>query len=336
MKDSHPGHHKQTQSEACFRLIQDTIQNDFLSLQIPKRDFLIEPILYHGQNAMVYAKAGVGKTTFCSALASAVSRGGKCFGPYRVPNASGVLYLDGEMPAIEMQDRLKKLWIQPDPARFKVISAEMLSIQCLAVPSLDDEAWRDGFLQFFRHNPDYKLFVIDNLSSLSTGDENTSLDWGAINQWLLSLRRLGLTTILVHHAGRNNEQRGTTKREDQMDLILKLTEVKNRTVTTFRVDFQKARSLSQDIKKPFIIEVMRRGDDTLLIHKGSLDDQLAEIAYLASQGWSQKDMAERFECNQGTISKRIAKARQKGWLDSNNSLTELGETYCVSMTDDDR
>ena len=38
----------------------------------------------------------------------------------------------------------------------------------------------------------------------------------------LSLRRRGISVLLDHHAGRNGEQRGTSKREDVLDTMLTL------------------------------------------------------------------------------------------------------------------
>lgn len=312
--------------------IQDAVQSDFTTIEIPKRNQLIKNLIYEGQNCMIFARAGAGKTTLAAAIASASSRGGELFGPYNIPKPVGVLYLDGEMPAAEMQERINNLWIKPNPDLFKVMSSELLATQSLKVPNIADQEWRNAFLQFFTKNSEYKLFVIDNLSSLSPAcDELSGIDWDPINQWLLQLRRIGLSTILVHHAGKNNEQRGTSKREDQMDLILKLTEIKNHKNTEFRVDFEKARSLPQELRKSFAIECMWRGEDTILIHKVTDEDKLAQIALLASKGLTQNSIANKLSLKQGTVSKRISKARIKGWLTKTNKLTHLGKTYCASM-----
>ena len=56
--------------------------------------------------------------------------------------------------------------------------------------------------------------VIDNLSTLCRyGRENESESWGPVQEWILGLRRRGLSVLLVHHAGKGGTQRGTSRRE---------------------------------------------------------------------------------------------------------------------------
>jgi hypothetical protein len=40
--------------------------------------------------------------------------------------------------------------------------------------------------------------------------------------WLLHLRRKGVSVLLVHHAGRSDNARGTSKREDVLDTVIYL------------------------------------------------------------------------------------------------------------------
>ena len=40
--------------------------------------------------------------------------------------------------------------------------------------------------------------------------------------WLLELRRRGMTVLLIHHAGKSGDQRGTSAREDIMDTVISL------------------------------------------------------------------------------------------------------------------
>ena len=40
--------------------------------------------------------------------------------------------------------------------------------------------------------------------------------------WLLRLRRQGVAVLLVHHAGRSGNPRGTSKREDVLDTVIQL------------------------------------------------------------------------------------------------------------------
>src|SRR4051794_33801284 len=61
---------------------------------------------------------------------------------------------------------------------------------------------------------DTALVVLDNLSSLAGGRENEGDDWRPMQDLVLSLRRRGTSTLLVHHSGKGGQQRGTSRRED--------------------------------------------------------------------------------------------------------------------------
>jgi AAA domain len=68
-----------------------------------------------------------------------------------------------------------------------------------------------------------ELVIFDNISALfRTGEENSNDSWVSAGEWLLSLRRQNLTSLLIHHAGKRLldgtlRQRGASKREDLMD-----------------------------------------------------------------------------------------------------------------------
>jgi RimJ/RimL family protein N-acetyltransferase len=53
-------------------------------------------------------------------------------------------------------------------------------------------------------------------------EENEAGDWVPIQSWILSLRRRGITVLLLHHAGKSGAQRGTLRREDLLDVVIKL------------------------------------------------------------------------------------------------------------------
>ena len=43
-----------------------------------------------------------------------------------------------------------------------------------------------------------------------------------MQRWLLSLRRRGKGALLIHHAGKGGQQRGTSRREDVLDTVIAL------------------------------------------------------------------------------------------------------------------
>jgi RecA-family ATPase len=78
---------------------------EFLSLELPPIDPLLNPWLGKQSLNMAYAWRGVGKTHFALNLAYAVASGGAFLG-WEAPEPNRVLYVDGEMPGASMQERL--------------------------------------------------------------------------------------------------------------------------------------------------------------------------------------------------------------------------------------
>ncbi len=95
------------------------------------------------------------------------------------------------------------------------------------------------------------MIVIDNVASAAPGvDENAKAEWDEINQWLLRLRKKGLTVILIHHAGWTDEHsRGTSAREDNLDVVIRLRQPADYNPADgarFIVNFTKCRVHTED------------------------------------------------------------------------------------------
>ena len=72
-------------------------------------------------------------------------------------------------------------------------------------------------------NPSIRVVILDNISCLFVGiSEDKKQDWEPIGAWLVRLRHRGITVVLVHHAGKGGQQRGTSGREDALDAVLSL------------------------------------------------------------------------------------------------------------------
>ncbi len=102
---------------------------------------------------------------------------------------------------------------------------------------------------------DAKLVVFDNISTLfGAGPENEAEAWGPAQDLLLGLRRRGVAVLLVHHAGKSGAQRGTSRREDVLDTVIKLQrpgEYRAENGARFEVRFEKARGLIGADVAPF-------------------------------------------------------------------------------------
>ena len=96
--------------------------------------------------------------------------------------------------------------------------------------------------------------VLDNLSTLAGGKENEGDDWRPMQANLLALRRRGVSALLVHHAGKGGQQRGTSRREDVLDTVIALrrpADYEPDQGARFEVHLEKARGVVGADAAPF-------------------------------------------------------------------------------------
>jgi putative DNA primase/helicase len=214
---------------------------------------------------MIYAGRGVGKTRIAMGAAYAVASGAD-FLRWRAIRPRRVLYLDGEMPAELMQERAIALMQAaeqhpPDESYFRLLAMDRqpLGASCNLALSEHQAAVE-------RELGDTELLVLDNLSTLVNGGrENDAESWNEMQGWLLQLRRRGVTVLLVHHSGRSDNARGTSKREDVLDTVIHLkhpADYEPEQGARFEVHLTKARGIAGDDALPFEAQLtVRDGRD---------------------------------------------------------------------------
>ena len=216
--------------------------NDFLGLDMPPREMLLNPILPERSLAMLYAPRGVGKTLLGLSIGLAVASGAPLL-RWSAPRKRRVLYIDGEMPLVSLQERLRAISIGLDAEipndGFRILAADHTE-NGISLGSDDGQTAIDPLLA------DIDLLILDNLSTLcTTGSESASDAWVPMQTWLLALRRRGIAVLLVHHAGVNGRQRGTSRREDALDTVIALRRPEDYSAeqgARFEVHFEKLRN----------------------------------------------------------------------------------------------
>lgn len=235
--------------------------DDFLGKKFPHNPMILDPWLRQGTLALLYSEKGLGKTWFSLSVAIAVTRG-LPIGAWKTITPVGCFYFDGEMPCEEMQSRLRQLTIglPPGQAPLHIISSEDLRFNNKTAINIADEKCRNNILDDLRQDRIFKLIIFDNYSCLAPGiNENSKKGNDAINQWLLELRRIGVAVIMVHHTGKKEgTPRGTSAREDNIDVSISLKKVKDDSSfrgAMFEGTFTKGRSLCGDQKAPFVMRI---------------------------------------------------------------------------------
>jgi hypothetical protein len=229
--------------------------SSFLGRKLPTPARVAGP-LRAGSLGMVHAKAGHGKTWFMLALSVGVSHAVDTLG-FEIRDARPVLYIDGEMLATEMQQRLAELvrpiheTIDHPWQPFHLVTPDL---QEGGIPKIDTPEGQAAVLRLVDElTPG--LLCLDNLSCLTNPeDDNRGESWTMVQELLLALRRRTVAVLIGHHSGKGGDQRGTSRRTDILDLVLKLTattgpESDGRTRIT--VEFEKARGLTAQQRDPF-------------------------------------------------------------------------------------
>jgi putative DNA primase/helicase len=175
---------------------------------------------------MLYAPRGVGKTWVSLYMAWAAASGGLCIGGWSADRPWKVIYVDGEMPAAVLQERLALVAQGAggdcDPDNLKILTPD---IQEKGMPNL---ATPDGRAALEPYIADREVIIVDNLATLSRGGrENEAESWLPMQEWCLDMRRRGKSVVLIHHAGKSGQQRGTSAREDILDTVISLRKAKD-------------------------------------------------------------------------------------------------------------
>lgn len=224
---------------------------DFLALDIPPRDMLLAPILPERSLAMLYAPRGIGKSWLGLSIGVAVASG-DMFLRWNAPRPRRVLVCDGEMPLADLQSRLRSILTGfgteiPNDG-FRILAAD----QTEGGINLGSVQGQQALEQ---HLEGVDLLILDNLSTLlANGSEGSSDSWLPLQNWLLRLRRKGVAVLIIHHAGVNGRQRGTSRREDALDTVIALrrpADYSPEQGARFEVHIEKARTLAGEAALPF-------------------------------------------------------------------------------------
>ncbi len=156
-------------------------------------------------------------------IARALSEGGQV-GEWPAHKRAKVLYIDGEMPPDLMRERDRGLERASGEVEF--LNHEILFDRTGKVLNIIKPEVQKAITARCIETG-VKLLVIDNLSTTASGmKENDTDAWEMVNNWLLDFRRRKIAVIVVHHAGRNGEMRGASKREDNAFWIIVLDDAK--------------------------------------------------------------------------------------------------------------
>lgn len=299
-----------TDARPSKRLLLALAAEELLAREIKPREMLLKPILPEQGLAMLYAYRGIGKTYIALGIAAAVSAGGT-FLRWTAPRPRKVLYVDGELPASTLQQRVNMILAglegeEPESNAFQLVTPDLQSCPMPDLATLAGQRLLEPL------TTDVDLIILDNLSALCrSGSENDGEDWAPVQEWTLRLRRQGKSVLLVHHAGKNKAQRGTSKREDLLDTVITLKHPSDYNASEglrCEVHFEKTRSMLGQDAKPFEVSLETGPDGRALWVCRDLENIKAQkAAELFSNKMSVRDVAEELGISKSTAQRLRAK-----------------------------
>jgi hypothetical protein len=252
---------------------------EFLQLELPPRELILEPWLPEKGLVMIYSWRGTGKTLLGMTSAYAIAIGTGFLG-FKAPVPRRVLYIDGEMPARTMQERLAAI-VQGFPEQPP--SADYFRILCADITDggLPDLATADGQTAIDAQVRDAKVLFVDNCSTLiRSGKENEAESWLPVQGWALRHRQAGRSIVFLHHENKGGAQRGTSRREDVLDTVMKLKrpqDYKSDQGARFEVHYEKARGIYGEAAKSFEAQYRVHNSAAVWSRTETSDAELARV-----------------------------------------------------------
>jgi AAA domain len=281
---------------------------------LPPRVDVLSPLFARNTSALVYGPGGVGKSFFALGIAWAAATGGSFLG-WHSPRRHSVLYVDGEMGAADMRERLALFG--PPPATLGIVLPDLANGPML------DLARGDSSLRLMESWGRPELVVLDSLSSLAGLRSGDVERWDRLQRFLLRQRKYGRAMLLVHHANKRGHQRGSTRREDALDLVIALRRPRDCRPTDgarFEIHFEKARHLKGDTIEPVLAQL--KSDSGAACWQWSTGlDRLDRAAALLKRGSTVKAMGQALGVSLPTAYRLREAARRRGLLPT-LSLTE--------------
>jgi hypothetical protein len=143
------------------------------------------------------------------------------------------------------------------------------------------------------------------------------------------MRTRGRSVVFIHHSAKTGQQRGTSKREDLLDAVLRLKEpsdYRHGEGARFEVHYEKARDLHGTGNRPIAAQLVEDAQgrhvwDVRLAEETTFD----RVVALANDGLSRADVAQELDCNRSTVYRHWREAEGQGLIQHSESRRKRGQ-----------
>lgn len=219
---------------------------DMLALSLLADLGLLGRMILEKSIGLIAGPRGGGKSWFAMIIAYAVAAS-KSLEPWGTGIGATVVFLDGEMRATGVQERFRLIHALNTSAESRAMAEANIHIVSRdyigdPIGSIDTEEGQRSIDELIPDSA--KFIVVDNLSAWTSGGREDSNSWATIKNWLIKKRLLGIAVLLIHHTGKNGQQRGSSMHEDLLDysiLLSPLPSNNERQDTRFGIEHTKLR-----------------------------------------------------------------------------------------------
>ena len=326
--------------------------------------FIADPLLREKTTTQISGDYGSGKTHLGLKLAIDISQGfsflpedtNKSIGGYEWYRHCGkklpILYVEGELPAVDIRDRVNSLLAPFIENKQKSFPVDLTNMFFLTLDDLELAGFKFGFEPIAISNDEgtarrnrkkieqmiktiknktgkNPVLFLDNITALTSIDENKATDWSGLMHWIMLLKTRGIMTIFFHHVGKSTgTASGSNLAQRLVDthIILKRLPEKakfeDHDGVQCSVHFDKFRNFGGRHAKPFMLLCDKEGNWTkynMLMDK--IDFKILE--YL-NEGKDVKTMCKIDpDLKESTCYRRIGKMKQEGIIkDGSDNIEE--------------
>lgn len=295
---------------------------DFLAVSIPPRKLLLAPWLKQADAAMIHSWRGIGKTHVGVGVAAAIASGGQ-FLRWTAPQPARVLYVDGEMPQDQMQERFRAAIAScpglPSGQYLRLITPDRLPDNTI-VPNL---LTPEGQAAIEPDLEGVELVLFDNVATLFRNgeDQNQAGSWLGAQDYILRLRRRHIASILIDHDNKTGGNRGTSAKHDVLDVVIHLTRPADYLQpqgARFNVGFTKSRGFWGRDAEPFEARLIETINGPAWTVTDAADVMLERVAEMLRDGISERDIRAELQIGGSKLSRFKKKIADRAANDYEN------------------
>lgn len=257
---------------------------------------------------MLYGPRGSGKTYAALGLAVAMSTGKPYLG-LKPSHPRKVVMLDGEMGSKLMKRRMKEMRASLGAETLGELLVLTPDMYAHVLPSLGTQRGQEEINRLIPDDTD--VIIVDNVSAWNRGGREDADGWNLWAEWLLKHKHLGRTVIVVHHANKGGGQRGTSKREDNLDFVIKLNptpDPEDTDALSFTLSWEKVRAVGKSESRAIhVTRAERDGKPPKWKYRDvpTLDGRLARAIEMRDGGKTLEEIGAVLGINKSSVSRML-------------------------------